>query len=1042
MIINRRTSFTDLEYPNPFEDPGWSTYDSIPNKTLSIAAAPGQTLTYKVPDGASGWYAMRVIADDSTNNASAKTGSWHYTYLHEGSVVFLWCNNGTTRVSRKSLGANSGNAGLGGAAGIVCGFKQSDDISANNYGPYVTAKPVKVVSGLQTYKQWGITLPGGRKITRYTRGTGVWDNTNSARSAIYMLIDGKPCYSFEDGASIFDVPGATVTAEPEFVSDGIYLGTTPIEFDKSAFTLASGLIVGSSGSPNINGSGGGALGSAGVSGSVEGALLTFGQSATNLPWGGIARFDFTRNVFDGTGPRLFEQTGESAGAYLYKITEDGHDYSEPYAQIFTAGETIQNATYSFEINGTPYVFPSDWPDANKQKANSGDYVTYIQNVHIGDTLTVTVRYADNTSTTARYIISMHSLVYGLFLRAAEVLFEEGGSSNVSLLAGRYYAIIHGAGGAGGDSGTTGSSSGTCVGGTGGAGGTGEVKSKIFDLPVATSVYVHVGRRGKTVANGGNGGLAGYTNGDTGNGGAGGGGAEPSYITVNGVTTFAEGGGGGGGGGGAGTSPVIRDRYNGGAGSGGGGGYYRCDETPNTPKTKRDIYLNIVQTDGLYYFEETTSSAAQMAIHANENIQLYSVFTGTSVGGDTYEITVMGISGTTMNISGVLDIYGGGLSFVNIEPTDIEDALTEQGAMYISVPGQNGVDGAGLMTGTNGTAGNTTDFPNIYSGGGGRGANHEAQGSDSAGANGGGASGGSGGGANWNTDWATGGAGGGGAGGSYSAGGGQGGEGSKPGYNASNVRTTPESTINYLEETVTTHCGVGGLPGYDGFDGYVYITEIRPETAFLDYGALFVSGGVSYYDTYTEVFTSIDFGEYGHNYRVKQPATVGEKLFRPDWSDTGYTITSVVDARRITATPTYTYRTKRAGFTRQGASPIFMSKLIFESWQQDSVASNFPTYTYAFDETGEISYGTVYCLSQQDAINGIVHCPGENGSVYNRDASLDFTLTSQRDSWEKTNAAPVEKEDEVPATIDETIDCGSVADSTSETKNYGKIIEKE
>ena len=58
MIINRRTSFTNLEYPNPFEDPEWTTWASIPNKEVVATATAGQSIAYKVPDGASGWYAM------------------------------------------------------------------------------------------------------------------------------------------------------------------------------------------------------------------------------------------------------------------------------------------------------------------------------------------------------------------------------------------------------------------------------------------------------------------------------------------------------------------------------------------------------------------------------------------------------------------------------------------------------------------------------------------------------------------------------------------------------------------------------------------------------------------------------------------------------------------------------------------------------------------------------------------------------------------------------------------------------------------------
>lgn len=136
----------------------------------------------------------------------------------------------------------------------------------------------------------------------------------------------------------------------------------------------------------------------------------------------------------------------------------------------------------------------------------------------------------------------------------------------------------------------------------------------------------------------------------------------------------------------------------------------------------------------------------------------------------------------------------------------------------SVPGQAGGAGAGgnsYMNGGNGTVGNTTDFPGVYSAGGAAGARTRA----GSGASGGGASGGGGGEAG-NTSGGLGGGGGGGAGGDMDAGGGRG-DITSAAYNS---HTTPTSGTNNKGDAVTSGWGIGGAPGQNGADGWVYIVR--------------------------------------------------------------------------------------------------------------------------------------------------------------------------------------------------------------------------
>jgi hypothetical protein len=143
----------------------------------------------------------------------------------------------------------------------------------------------------------------------------------------------------------------------------------------------------------------------------------------------------------------------------------------------------------------------------------------------------------------------------------------------------------------------------------------------------------------------------------------------------------------------------------------------------------------------------------------------------------------------------------------------------------SVPGATGGTGgnnSGLNPGVGG-AGNTTDFPTIYSGRGGDG--------NYAGANGntGGGAGGGGGGSEYNNVeyGSRAGAGGGGAGGSLDASGGEGGKlDTAPGGNGYNFHTTPTNiTAENAQYTASGESGRGGSTNQNGNDGFVYIKRI-------------------------------------------------------------------------------------------------------------------------------------------------------------------------------------------------------------------------
>ena len=154
-----------------------------------------------------------------------------------------------------------------------------------------------------------------------------------------------------------------------------------------------------------------------------------------------------------------------------------------------------------------------------------------------------------------------------------------------------------------------------------------------------------------------------------------------------------------------------------------------------------------------------------------------------------------------------------------------------GGSEVSVAGKNGArgkDSAGYGNAT-GVAGNTTDFPNLRSGNGGKGFNVSV----ARGANGGGASGAGGGGGKDNDAGWWGAGGGGGAGGSADAGGGQGGfspavyDGvSATGQDGTNFHTVPTDTLAENQQYgVNANYGIGGYANQNGSQGFVVIRRV-------------------------------------------------------------------------------------------------------------------------------------------------------------------------------------------------------------------------
>lgn len=144
----------------------------------------------------------------------------------------------------------------------------------------------------------------------------------------------------------------------------------------------------------------------------------------------------------------------------------------------------------------------------------------------------------------------------------------------------------------------------------------------------------------------------------------------------------------------------------------------------------------------------------------------------------------------------------------------------------SVSGQTGGNNGGTDDGNGGAgvAGNIIDFPNIYSGSGAGGGDSDGyRTGGGSGKFGGGASGGGGGAGTGNHSTAQGGGGGGGAGGDLDAGGGAGGNGFvASGQNGYNFKITPTASTNW--EGDPSNLGQGGIPGQNGYGGWLYIVR--------------------------------------------------------------------------------------------------------------------------------------------------------------------------------------------------------------------------
>lgn len=412
------------------------------------------------------------------------------------------------------------------------------------------------------------------------------------------------------------------------------------------------------------------------------------------------------------------------------------------------------------------------------------------------------------------------LVWGAW---KNILYNVSGDYSTYLPRGYYYQIkIHGAGGAGGTSGDVGSYGGAA--GVGGAGGPGKMKIITVKQEYKKFMNVHVGAAGLIKADGGNGGNGGsggsqWTGGA---GGPGGGGGEPSYLVINENLIFAEGGAGGGGGGGGGTNHGQKSSR--GAGGGGGGGYYHVSvESVVT----RDITVYYCERSGeeWYKLSETPDGPSQfgsITITAQTPIQVGDVWRTTIPNSDILKLQVRSIDGGDVVFGGYLN----GSEYIGFTPLSVSNLVTPQ-IVLESVPGQNGANQQARY-GASGTAGNTTDFPDIKSGAGGAGYSNGSAGwiniSGGAAASGGGASGASGGGwGDYSSGGSEGGGGGGGAAGDDIAGGG--GSSYRGGQAASNHYTTPLSTENNLGETVSTGWGTGGTTNTNGSDGWIYIERI-------------------------------------------------------------------------------------------------------------------------------------------------------------------------------------------------------------------------
>lgn len=273
-------------------------------------------------------------------------------------------------------------------------------------------------------------------------------------------------------------------------------------------------------------------------------------------------------------------------------------------------------------------------------------------------------------------------------------------------------------------------------------------------------------------------------------------------------------------GGAGGANGTNNDYSGGAGGAGGVGKRKVEYFTLTEQTEIKIYVgNQGKTkanggnggNGGSGITGGAGGGGGEPSYVKVNSKYYFALGGAGGGGGGGSAA----AGRYCNSGG----GGGGGGFYRF------DSLT--GAIT-SVPGANGGNSGGQNDGEGktGGAGNTTDFPGVYSAHGGGGGYYKGNRTyGGAGNSGGGAGGGGGGAGAGNHDSSHSGAGGGGAGGDTDAGGGGNGSGSRNTdkmTNAYNVHTTPTSTTDYLGNKQTAKWGVGGTTNKNGTDGWVFI----------------------------------------------------------------------------------------------------------------------------------------------------------------------------------------------------------------------------
>lgn len=391
--------------------------------------------------------------------------------------------------------------------------------------------------------------------------------------------------------------------------------------------------------------------------------------------------------------------------------------------------------------------------------------------------------------------------------ALSKLWATAGSYELNLSPATYMTVNRGAGGAGG----------TANGGSAGCGGSATLSIKMFKLTTAQRITVVVGAGGQTKSNGGNGGNGGtrgnrdnhgVAGGDAVNG-CGGGGGMPTYISFPGTAMVAG---------------YLAWQNN--AGDvlftsalantdtvGASVGTLTQAEVDGAPSfglvaivTKAGTQI---ERDGVVYNRAATADIFNSPVKT-----IYSDGAGGGGGGGQTAVTGRYAGGGG---------GGGGGGYYRFDPETLE---------ITSVPGQPG--GAGGLgnnwgaTNKDGYAGNTTDFPEIYSGAGTGGAGSGG----GARASGGGASGGGGGQSTGNHTSTYSGAGGGGAGGSTDAGGGAGGASN----NAYNHHTTPTDVATENQQYgLPATCGRGGLADTNGENGVLWLYMFQWVTATQDLG---------------------------------------------------------------------------------------------------------------------------------------------------------------------------------------------------------------